>query len=177
MKDLLWSPAADILAIICEQPRMNSMVLQLWTEKNYHWYLKQTIVFNTDDPLIFARWSVTGRSSQNELILVTTTEIIFCSFDWRVNQSRGKILEDKAVVGVINGNKMQVTGFRDGIVPPPMAHQYLQFQEPVNAVVFAPSTLDETSSINSNMFCTISCNNNLTFFEQIRVTILYYYIN
>lgn len=172
MKDLLWSPSADILAIICEQPKMNNMVLQLWTEKNYHWYLKQTIVFDIDNPLIFARWSVVGRSDQNELILMTPTEIIFCSFNWCVNHSRGKIVDDKAVIGVINGNQIQVTGFRDGIVPPPIAHQTLQLQEPANAIVFAPSILDKTSSINSNMFCTILCNNSVTFFKQITVTIL-----
>lgn len=168
VKDLLWSPNSDVLAVICEQSETFNTILQLWTENNCHWYLKQTIVFSTDNPLIYATWSTTGRYDQKELILLTLKEIMFCSFNWCVNHSRGKTVDDNTVIAVIDGNKTLVTGFRDGIVPPPMAHQSLQIQEPVNAVAFAPSVNDNnTSLINSNMFCAISCDDTLTFFKRI----------
>ncbi|XP_011265632.2 elongator complex protein 1 isoform X2 [Camponotus floridanus] len=166
VKDLLWSPNSDVLAVICEG-MSNHTILQLWTENNCHWYLKQTIVFSTDNPLIYATWSTTGRYDQKELILLTLKEIMFCSFNWCVNHSRGKTVDDNTVIAVIDGKKTLVTGFRDGIVPPPMAHQSLQIQESVNAIAFAPSINDNTSLINSNMFCTISCDNRLTLFKQI----------
>lgn len=167
VKDLLWSPNSDVLAVICEQSGMFNTILQLWTENNCHWYLKQTIVFSTDNPLIYATWSTTGRYDQKELILLTSNELMFCSFNWCVNHSRGKTIDDNTVIAVIDGNKTLVTGFRNGIVPPPMSHQSLQIQEPVNAIAFAPNINDKTSLINSNMFCTISCDNSLTFFKQI----------
>ncbi|KAL6440916.1 hypothetical protein ACFW04_003370 [Cataglyphis niger] len=167
VKDLLWSPNSDVLAVICEQSGMFNTILQLWTENNCHWYLKQTIVFSTDNPLIYATWSTTGRYDQKELILLTSKEIMFCSFNWCVNHSRGKNIDDNTVIAVIDGNKTLVTSFRNGIVPPPMAHQSLQIQKPVNAIAFAPSINDKTSLINSNMFCIISCDNRLTFFKQI----------
>ncbi|KMQ97926.1 elongator complex protein 1-like protein [Lasius niger] len=167
VKDLFWSPNSDVLAVICEQSGTLNTILQLWTENNCHWYLKQTIVFSADNPLIYATWSTTGRYDQKELILLTSKEIMFCSFNWCVNHSRGKTVDDNTVIAVIDGNKTLVTGFRDGIVPPPMAHQSLQIQEPVNAIAFAPSINDKTSLINSNMFCTISCDNRLTFFKRI----------
>lgn len=78
-------------------------------------------------------------------------------------------MDDKVVIGVIDGNNILVTGFKDGIIPPPMAHQYLQTSESQNAIVFAPEINDESSLINSNEFCTVSCNNKLTFFKQIKV--------
>jgi len=171
VKDLLWSPNSDVLAVICEG-MFNHTILQLWTENNCHWYLKQTIVFSTDNPLIYATWSTKGRYDQKELILLTLKEIMFCSFNWCVNHSRGKTVDDNTVIAIIDGKKTLVTGFRDGIVPPPMAHQSLQIQEPVNAIAFAPCINNNTSLINSNMFCTISCDNRLTLFKRITVIIV-----
>jgi len=78
-------------------------------------------------------------------------------------------MDDKVVCGVINGKQILVTAFKDGIVPPPMAHQTLETFELQNAIVFAPNINNESSSINSNDFCTVSYNNKLTFFKQIKV--------
>lgn len=167
VKDLFWAPNSDILAITCEQLETSSTILQLWTESNYHWYLKQTIVFPMDNLLIYATWSAIGRYNQKELILLTLKEIISCSFNRCVNHSRGKTLNDKAVIGVIGGRETLITGFRVGLVPPPLAHQSLQTQEPINAIIFAPDVNDKKSWINSNIFCTVSCSNSLTFFKQI----------
>lgn len=172
MKDLFWSPNSDVLAITCEQRETSNTILQLWIENNYHWYLKQTVVFSMNNPLIYATWSITGRHDQKELILLTLKEIMFCSFNWRVDRSRGKTADDRAVIGVIDGKETLVTGFRAGIVPPPMAHQSLQVQVPVNAIVFAPSVDDKKSWINSNIFCTVSCDNSITFFKQLTVRTL-----
>lgn len=172
IKDLFWSPNSDILTIICEQSETNNTLLLLWTESNCHWYLKQTITFTTDNPLIYTTWSTTGRYNEKELIILTSQEIMFCSFNWCVNHSRGKTANDKAIVGVVDGNKMLVTGFRVGIVPPPMAHQTLEIQESINAIIFAPDIDKEISWINSNTFFTVSCNNRLTFFREITVRII-----
>lgn len=172
MKDLFWSPDSDILAIVCEQPDAKksdtkNIVLQLWTENNYHWYLKQTINFSTQHPLMYATWSPTGKYNKKELILLTLDEIIVTSFNWCVNHSKGNTVDDQAVVGVIDGKRILITSFREKIIPPPMADQYLEFEEPINAIVFAPNVKpDKKDWINSNVFCAVSCNNNFTFFQQ-----------
>lgn len=160
---MFWSPDSDILAIICEQS--NIRILQLWTENNCHWYLKHTKNFSTNDPLMYATWSSVGRYNKKELILVTLHEVIICSFNWCVNHSRGKTVDDKTVVGVIDGKKVLITCFREKIIPPPMAHQYLQFDEPINAIFFAPD-VEKECWVNSNIFCAVSCNNKFTFFQQ-----------
>lgn len=168
MKDLLWS--SDILAIVYHQLKTNNFLIQLWTENNCHWYLKQTLVFSTENPLLYATWNnIIDQTNKKELIYLTTKEFTFCSFNWCVNHSRGKTVNDKVVCGVLDRNKILVTSFKDGIVPPPMAHQYLETSEFQNAIVFGPSIDDRSSLINSNEFCTVSCNNKLTFFKQIKV--------
>ncbi|KYM98961.1 Elongator complex protein 1 [Cyphomyrmex costatus] len=167
VKDLLWSPCSDILAVVCYQSETNTTLIQLWTENNCHWYLKQTLVFTEKNPLLYVTWDDRiNQFDEKELIYLTTKELTFCSFNWCVNHSRGNTVDDKVVIGVIDGNNILVTGFKDGIIPPPMAHQYLQIPEPQNAIVFAPAINNKSSLINSNEFCTVSYNDKLTFFKQ-----------
>ncbi|XP_012536297.1 putative elongator complex protein 1 [Monomorium pharaonis] len=169
VKDLLWSPCSDVLAIVCHESKRlsktNNMLIQLWTENNCHWYLKQTLTFSMENPLLYATWSNTVDPNKKELIYMTTNELTFCSFNWYVNHSRGKTVDDKAVVGVIDGDKILVTSFRIGIIPPPMAHDSIKTDEAQNAIIFAPNIDNKISSISSNEFCTASCTNKLTFFQ------------
>lgn len=179
VKDLLWSPYSDILAIICHQSKTSKAVssigsvIQLWIENNSHWYLKQTLLFSVENPLLYATWSnIVDQIDKEELIYLTTEELTFCSFNWCVNHSRGETIDDKVVIGVIDGNGIKVTGFRDAIIPPPMSHEYLTTYKSQNAIIFAPK-INKSSEINTNEICTVSCNNRLTFFKQIKV--IYFY--
>ena len=74
------------------------------------------------------------------------------TFRWAVNRSRGLNDTDKAVVGVIDGKRALLTGFRVGIVPPPMAHETLETYDSINAIIFAPSHMRENSCLDSNAF-------------------------
>ncbi|XP_011692610.1 PREDICTED: putative elongator complex protein 1 isoform X1 [Wasmannia auropunctata] len=176
VKDLLSSPCLDILAVVCHQSETNTTLIQLWTENNCHWYLKQTLVFSVESPLLYATWS-NKDIDKKELICLTTKELAFYSFNWCVNHSRGKTENDKSVVGVIEGNNILVTSFKDGIVPPPMAQLYLQTSESQNAIVFAPNINNESSSTNCNEFCTVSCNNKLTYFKKSKAILIYEDVN
>lgn len=168
MKNLLWSPCSEVLAIVCHESTTSTTLIQLWTENNCHWYLKQTLAFSMEDPLLYVTWSNTADPNKKELIYLTTRELAYCTFCWDVNHSKGKTTDDKAIVGVIDGNKILVTSFKEGVVPPPMAHQAIETPESQNAIVFAPNN-NESSLVNSNEFCTVSCTNKLTFFKQIKV--------
>ncbi|XP_076249707.1 elongator complex protein 1 [Calliopsis andreniformis] len=171
VKDLFWSPDSEILTIWC-QVQGNSSLLQLWTENNYHWYLKQTIKFSVDNPLICATWSV---SFSKKLILLTKKELITHEYNWCVSHSRGKSACDKSVIGVIDGNKLLMTGLRVGIVPPPMAHQTLEIAESINAIIFAPNIENKNTWVDSNAFFCVSMSNKLIFYEHIKDALMLEY--
>lgn len=86
--------------------------------------------------------------SGKKLIILTQDNLITYTFHWTVVHSRGEDSTDKAVVGVIDGEKALLTGFKDGIVPPPMAQRTLEVSEAINAILFAPVGIK--SIINSN---------------------------
>jgi len=163
--DLFWSPNADILAVICKHMSSRTF-LQLWTEHNNHMYLKQSLCFSDENPLLYASW--TNKKMGNELVLLSLKEVTICSFNWCINHSKGKTMEDQSVVVVIDGSRLFITAFRKAIIPPPFAHQIIDIEVPVNAIVFAP---DETS-INSNTFCAVLCDNSILIFKQKQVNIL-----
>ncbi|CAK9811741.1 Elongator complex protein 1 [Anthophora plagiata] len=165
VKDLFWSPDSEVLVIWYQVQQDSSSVVQLWTENNYHWYLKQCIRFPADNSLICATWSTASFSKK--LILLTSKELISCDYNWSVNHSRGTTVQDKCVVGVIDGYKSLMTGLRVGIVPPPMAHQTLEIPEPINAIVFAPDVASKDNWIDSNTFFCISNSNKLIFYKHI----------
>ncbi|XP_012140908.1 elongator complex protein 1 [Megachile rotundata] len=165
VKDLFWSPDSEILTIWGEMQENSSSVLQLWSENNYHWYLKQSIRFPVDNSLIRAAWCTV--SSSKKLILLTYKEFITYDYHWTVHHSKGKSVDDKSVVGVIDGNKLLVTSFRTGIVPPPMAHQTLETSDCINAIVFAPDLTNKDIWINSNAFFCVSDSNKLLFYKHI----------
>ncbi|OAD52932.1 Elongator complex protein 1 [Eufriesea mexicana] len=164
VKDLIWSPDSEILAIWCQIEKDTSSVLQLWTENNYHWYLKQSIKFPINNSLIYATWST---SYLKKLILLTDKEFITCDYNWSVDHSRGTTVHDKSVIAVIDGNNLLVTGLRVGIVPPPMAHQTLETSESINAIVFAPDTKNKATWIDSNTFFCVSASNKLIFYKHL----------
>ncbi|XP_076644239.1 elongator complex protein 1 isoform X1 [Halictus rubicundus] len=164
VKDLFWSPDSEILTIWCIAQEDLSSILQLWTENNCHWYLKQTIRFPKDNSLIYATWST--MFSYKRLIMLTSKELVACDYNWCINHSIGKTIHDKSVVGVIDGYKLLMTGLRIGIIPPPMAHTILETPEPVNAIVFAPDVENENTWFDSNTLFCISESNKLIFYKH-----------
>ncbi|XP_034948939.1 putative elongator complex protein 1 [Chelonus insularis] len=151
IKELLWSPDSEILTMWVKKDKKS--LLQLWTIKNYHWYLKQTIEFPQDDLLYFT-WAFANK----QLILLTRENMMIYQFTWAVNHSRCVEMNDKAVVGVIDGDKVLLTGFRMGIVPPPMSHYSLQINSAINECFFAPRS---QSWLNPNSFFALLQNNQL----------------
>lgn len=163
----------EVLAVVCHHLETNTTLILLWIENNNCWYLKHTLAFPVEAPLLYVTWgNVLDATDKTQLMCLTTKELAFYTVNRCLNHSRGKTIDDKVVCGVINGKKILVTAFKDGIVPPPMAHQALETFELQNAIAFAPNINNESSLISSNDFCTISYNNKLTFFKQIKVIYL-----
>ncbi|XP_014224134.1 elongator complex protein 1 [Trichogramma pretiosum] len=157
--DLIWSRDSDILAILHKDVNSNLTSIHLWAEKNYHWYLKQTIFYPPDNPILFATW---GQQHGKDLLVLSAKSTSTYTFRWKIDHSRGLTADDGAVVSVINGSNVHMTCFKDGIVPPPMAQQILEFAGPVNALSFAPPGCE----LNTNEFLVLLSNNKLYKFES-----------
>lgn len=145
------------------------MSVQLWAEKNYHWYLKQTISHTKANPILYVSWF--SQASRDLMILSTKNSTVY-TFNWAVSHSRGKQMSDKAVVSVVDGDKVLVTNFRDGVVPPPMAQQTLQFNRPINSICFAPSS-NEDPETSSNDFLALLNNNKIALCKHVNVSHLF----
>ncbi|CAB1452515.1 unnamed protein product [Pleuronectes platessa] len=113
VKDLLWNTDSTVLLVWLEDmtPGEDGQVntyIQLWTVGNYHWYLKAE-----------RDWSTTSYD-----------------WGWTTERSPGLDATDNANVAVIDGDKILMTTFRQGIVPPPMCSSELQLKSPANQVTF-----------------------------------------
>ncbi|XP_043471428.1 putative elongator complex protein 1 [Leptopilina heterotoma] len=173
VKDLLWSDDSEILAIWCKNLETEETIVQLWTEGNYHWYLKQSLKFNKDTPVLYVKWSSASKSG-NKLIVLTEMNLISYTFHWTVNYSRGQDSTDKAIVAVIDGEKVLMTSFKDGIVPPPMCQESLEMNGMINYILFAPQEATTKSSINSNALICISDNYRMSIYVDSNESYLKY---
>ncbi|XP_066585259.1 elongator complex protein 1 isoform X2 [Prorops nasuta] len=170
VKDLLWSTESEILAVWYKKNKNNTTYLQLWIERNYHWYLKQTFIFSEDNPLLYMSWNEDA-VSEKELVLLTAKEILKFSFHWCVNRSKGMRKEDRAIIAVIDGNQLLLTNLKGGIVPPPMSEITVNAKKPINAIAFAPNINNEDiNNINKDLFCCLFCDNKLAFFQSLNNT-------
>ena len=43
-----WNCGSDLLAILLKSSSTNRKTIQLWTRRNYHWYLKQHLLVNNE---------------------------------------------------------------------------------------------------------------------------------
>uniref|UniRef100_A0A0C9R4C0 Elongator complex protein 1 n=2 Tax=Fopius arisanus TaxID=64838 RepID=A0A0C9R4C0_9HYME len=143
VKKIIWSPDSEILTIWCQKYHQKETFLQLWTENNYHWYLKQTIPFKEENPLVFFTWSTIPRAKKR-LIILTRDNFMIYAFRWSIDRTRGQSDDDKAVVGVVDGDRVLLTAFKVGIMPPPMSHHSVQINGTSNGFFFAPLCLKDT---------------------------------
>ncbi|XP_039291885.1 elongator complex protein 1 [Nilaparvata lugens] len=130
IKEISWNINSTIMCLVCEKR------VQLWMMNNYHWYLKQEIHFTTD--IIHTKWHP---EHKYELILLLS-DGSFHTYSWivTVDRSVGAEEKDRACVAVIDGNKILLTCFKQGIIPPPMATYTLNFNCAVNCVGFLQTT-------------------------------------
>ncbi|XP_037116007.1 elongator complex protein 1 isoform X2 [Syngnathus acus] len=165
VKELLWNNDSTVLAVWLEDltpgedGRLNTWV-QLWTVANYHWYLKQSLDFGTDPSQapVCVCWD-----PERALRLHLATRGWSClvyDWGWTTERSPGTDASDYANVAVIDGDKILVTTFRQGIVPPPMCSFDLQLSSPVNQVTFL------CQPQRTNQLAALTANGNITIYNQ-----------
>uniref|UniRef100_A0A9J7ZVG3 Elongator complex protein 1 n=1 Tax=Cyprinus carpio carpio TaxID=630221 RepID=A0A9J7ZVG3_CYPCA len=136
VKELLWNSDSTVLAVWMEDSNQNCLYIQLWTVGNYHWYLKQSLHFG-NEPLRAPACVCWDPEKPLRLHLLTRGWASYTyDWGWSTQRSHGNDCHDNANVAVIDGDKILVTTFRQGVIPPPMCAFELQLPVPVNLVTF-----------------------------------------
>ncbi|KAI3622987.1 ELP1 [Malassezia furfur] len=116
VQSLAWNADGSVLAVHLMR-NARTHVVQLWTTRNYHWYLKQELVhadlvgvrWHPEEPL----WLYTVRAGGVERRVYTVATHV----------SHGAPPHDAACVAVVDGSALLLTPFRRQNVPPPMCAQ------------------------------------------------------
>lgn len=165
VESILWSSDSEILTLQCKDFATNTQTLFLYTAGNYHWYLKQTLLFKSDQKIIKLMWDNDFDITNNKKlhIILNTGKYYTYSWIWNINHSKGKTVNDDAVVTVIDGKKLLVTSFKQTVVPPPMAAFETELDSYINAVCFAPQN---DNVIDTNKFFVCTADHYLLFYRQ-----------
>ncbi|KAG6444956.1 hypothetical protein O3G_MSEX003635 [Manduca sexta] len=166
VKNITWSLDSEILTLHCKDIETNTHKLLLYTSANYHWYLKQTLLFNSKQDITKIMWDNDFDVANNKKlhIILNDGSYLIYSWIWTIDHSKGISTDDDAVVAVIDGCKLLVTGFRQAVVPPPMSSFETVLDASVNSVCFAPQKSQNGLSSNSFFVCTV--NNKLIYYTQ-----------
>ncbi|KLT46470.1 IkappaB kinase complex, IKAP component [Cutaneotrichosporon oleaginosum] len=130
--DMMWNAESDVLAIWLR--RSEADVVQLWTMKNYHYYLKQEIP--SPRRFVAVRWHPEAPMS---LYLIGEHHVQVRSFVWDTYTARLSMPEDTATVAVVDGDRLLITPFRTQNTPPPMSSYTLSLPTQVVHVSMSPS--------------------------------------
>ncbi|KAJ1962686.1 putative elongator complex protein 1 [Dipsacomyces acuminosporus] len=141
--DLSWNSDSSILAITAlvetgaeDDARASPEVcVQLWSDKNYHWYLKQEIRSSVlGDAISHAVWDV-----ENPMLIHIACQSSYAAIRLSSSTNTSHVPSEKsnAAACVIDGSKLLYTPFGYANVPPPMALHALEHPQPISHVVFA----------------------------------------
>ncbi|XP_033163263.1 putative elongator complex protein 1 [Drosophila mauritiana] len=123
---LRWSEDSDILAIrTCAKEEQR---VYLYTIGNYHWYLKQVLIFEQADPLALLHWDTRCGAEHTLHVLKESGKHLVYRWAFAVDRNN-------SIVGVIDGNRLLLTDFDEAIVPPPMSKIVLKFETYINAFI------------------------------------------
>lgn len=168
VEDITWNSDSEILTLLCYDSNIDAQTIHLYITSNYHWYLKQILIFSKEQKINKLLWNDDFDVSHNKkLHIILQNGHHYCyTWIWNIDHSRGKSADDDAVVAVIDGSKLLVTGFRQTVFPPPMAALEISYEKPVNAVNFAPNKLNDQDK-DTNTFFVVTSESKLLFYEQL----------
>ncbi|KIY33719.1 elongator complex protein 1, partial [Cryptococcus gattii E566] len=141
IRGLGWNSDSEVLAVWIE--RIDRDVVQLWSMKNYHYYLKQELYsHDTQRPRFRGfKWHPEDPLS---LYIICQDSIQHRTFTWDTFAARLPMPHDTASVAVIDGTRLLLTPFRTQNTPPPMSSYHLTLPStPVHACL---SNWDDTAA-------------------------------
>ncbi|OUM66737.1 hypothetical protein PIROE2DRAFT_40576, partial [Piromyces sp. E2] len=160
--EVLWNFDSSVLALWMERKNSDDekkeSIVQIWSMNNYHWYLKQEHIFNSDLGMISSmEWDP---EKPLRLHLMTTKYMyIQYNYEWCIFSSTFVSEDDPATVIVIDGKEALYTPFRYQNVPPPMASFKVNLDANASYVSFAPFNIGDD-------FCVLLSNNTIQFFKS-----------
>ncbi|XP_064620717.1 putative elongator complex protein 1 isoform X2 [Lineus longissimus] len=164
VRELYWNKESTVLLVWCEDllkdddTKTPKSYVQLWTCGNYHWYLKQNLVFSEADMQVSCiQWD----PDHTYDLHVVCTKGRYLQYNWTLttDSSHGRTAADLATVAVVDGDKLLLTPFRKAVVPPPMCAVEWQLPTAVDEVAFA-------SVGNTNRLAAILNDGRMAFYEM-----------
>ncbi|XP_075979445.1 elongator complex protein 1 [Anticarsia gemmatalis] len=164
VEDITWSSDSEVLTLQCRDMTTNTQLILLYTIGNYHWYLKQTLEFSNEQRISKIMWDNDFDIINNKKlhVFLHNGQHLSYTWIWNVDHSRGIGDNDDAVVAVIDGKKVLLTGFRQTVVPPPMCSFEVNLDANVTSIHFAPRATDT----NPNSFFVCTADNKLVFYKH-----------
>lgn len=108
-----WNTDSDCLALIVGN------TIQIWTTKNYHWYLKQEL----SSPGFTPSKIIWHPEQSHTLIAISSASnsILFYDFQWDITRGTTAPDTDIGLVAVVDGKNLKLTPLAIANTPPPMA--------------------------------------------------------
>ncbi|KAJ1822083.1 putative elongator complex protein 1 [Coemansia sp. RSA 2599] len=136
--DLAWNADSSVLAVLAmveTSAGLEEPCVELWADKNYHWYLKQELRSST-----FGDWIshvVWDSESTLGLHVVGRTRYARIAMHAAPVVARVASDESNAAACVVDGDRLLYTPFAVANVPPPMALHTLPLGSPAAHVAFS----------------------------------------
>ncbi|RPB28549.1 IkappaB kinase complex, IKAP component [Terfezia boudieri ATCC MYA-4762] len=131
--ELAWNADSTVLAVVLKGR------VQLWTMGNYHYYLKQEIIYDAEGSLNYpedAPVVVWHPEKALQLALNLNDKVVVYSWIWSVHRGTTQPPNDHGMVAVIDGGKLKLTPLRWANVPPPIALYDIQLETtPIDVAV------------------------------------------
>lgn len=136
IKDLAWNNSSEVLAVVLDKS------VQLWTMKNYYWYLKQEIFSVAKNDIKYLKWHA---EKPLTFMLATDSSVEIIDLAYSVISGPTVSPSDISMTGVIDGNTCNITPISLANVPPPMAFREINVDE--NVLDFSVSKSNERFAI------------------------------
>ena len=146
--DLRWNASSDVLSVLVKLPEGDANGAwshQLWTTRNYHWYLKQERFYSSQR--ISINWD--SENGMNYTITTNEGDVEQFTLAWDTDVTRGAqsdlsstshashpVNTNHSVVTVIDGSSLLVNALKYQVVPPPMATLTLRTPAAISQVAF-----------------------------------------
>lgn len=132
--DIQWSSNSEVLAF-----QLFDRV-QLWTSKNYHWYLKQEIYVNKSNPANLVKFIKFHPEKPFTLMIGTLHQgILMVDLTYKVCSGPTQLGTDIGMTLVTDGNEVKLTPFGIASVPPPEAFREFTIDCNINDVCVSKS--------------------------------------
>ncbi|CAH6722011.1 elongator complex protein 1 [[Candida] jaroonii] len=134
IQDIQWSCDSEILAIQLFDR------IQLWTTKNFHWYLKSEIFVNKVDPLNQVEFIKFHPEKPQQFLIGTSRQgVEIVDLAHKIVSGPTQIGNDVGMTLVTDGSEVKITPLGIANVPPPVSFRELEINENINDLAVSKS--------------------------------------